>query len=216
MCFRLVLKLCPSKNGILFGECQPKPSKRNGTLNRRFEPPREAGYADAILCMEVQRVGARRQQGSDTRDGWLPLPRTCIAPPLLSSLVVRRTPPNCQRVASAVTSSHQAGELGFEPRQADPESAVLPLHHSPGDREGILTAGFVLDKAREGMPWMPITRIACRNTRRIPAVPTGTNRLPRATRTTPAFASSEPHPSPRTAELIVHAAQPDEAGRQKR
>src|SRR5260221_14190342 len=24
-----------------------------------------------------------------------------------------------------------AGELGFEPRQADPESAVLPLHHSP-------------------------------------------------------------------------------------
>jgi hypothetical protein len=23
------------------------------------------------------------------------------------------------------------GELGFEPRQADPESAVLPLHHSP-------------------------------------------------------------------------------------
>ena len=52
-CFRLVLKPCPSKNGILFGECQPKPSKRNGTLNRRFEPPREAGYADAILCMEV-------------------------------------------------------------------------------------------------------------------------------------------------------------------
>src|ERR1700736_6243116 len=25
----------------------------------------------------------------------------------------------------------KAGELGFEPRQADPESAVLPLHHSP-------------------------------------------------------------------------------------
>ncbi len=25
----------------------------------------------------------------------------------------------------------KSGELGFEPRQADPESAVLPLHHSP-------------------------------------------------------------------------------------
>jgi hypothetical protein len=25
----------------------------------------------------------------------------------------------------------ESGELGFEPRQADPESAVLPLHHSP-------------------------------------------------------------------------------------
>src|SRR5205823_3280765 len=25
----------------------------------------------------------------------------------------------------------QAGVLGFEPRQADPESAVLPLHHTP-------------------------------------------------------------------------------------
>ena len=24
-----------------------------------------------------------------------------------------------------------AGGLGFEPRQADPESAVLPLHHPP-------------------------------------------------------------------------------------
>src|SRR3989475_7568199 len=27
--------------------------------------------------------------------------------------------------------SNQAGVLGFEPRQADPESAVLPLHHTP-------------------------------------------------------------------------------------
>jgi len=43
----------------------------------------------------------------------------------------RRNPLNCQRVASTVISRHQAGELGFEPRQADPESAVLPLHHSP-------------------------------------------------------------------------------------
>jgi len=38
----------------------------------------------------------------------------------------------CQLVAPPVISSRQAGELGFEPRQADPESAVLPLHHSPG------------------------------------------------------------------------------------
>jgi hypothetical protein len=28
----------------------------------------------------------------------------------------------------------RTGELGFEPRQADPESAVLPLHHSPNTR----------------------------------------------------------------------------------
>ncbi len=37
----------------------------------------------------------------------------------------------CHRLASPGIVSHQAGELGFEPRQADPESAVLPLHHSP-------------------------------------------------------------------------------------
>ena len=43
----------------------------------------------------------------------------------------RRNPLTCQRVASPVISGHRAGELGFEPRQADPESAVLPLHHSP-------------------------------------------------------------------------------------
>ena len=49
----------------------------------------------------------------------------------------------CQNVASRfrVVSYHtgiigfrEAGELGFEPRQADPESAVLPLHHSPKAR----------------------------------------------------------------------------------
>src|SRR5437879_13480377 len=48
----------------------------------------------------------------------------------------------CQIVAStfSILSYHtgisgfrKAGELGFEPRQADPESAVLPLHHSPKD-----------------------------------------------------------------------------------
>ena len=46
----------------------------------------------------------------------------------------------CQIVASTfsilsyytgITGFRKAGELGFEPRQADPESAVLPLHHSP-------------------------------------------------------------------------------------
>src|SRR5262245_1742048 len=60
-----------------------------------------------------------------------------------------------KRVASTVVSSHQAGELGFEPRQADPESAVLPLHHSPGYRESILTGGIVLDKASGGVRWTP-------------------------------------------------------------
>ncbi len=30
-----------------------------------------------------------------------------------------------------LSEEKEAGELGFEPRQADPESAVLPLHHSP-------------------------------------------------------------------------------------
>ena len=33
-----------------------------------------------------------------------------------------------------ITKTNQkevAGRLGFEPRQADPESAVLPLHHLP-------------------------------------------------------------------------------------
>ena len=31
----------------------------------------------------------------------------------------------------AARFQEETGELGFEPRQADPESAVLPLHHSP-------------------------------------------------------------------------------------
>ena len=30
-----------------------------------------------------------------------------------------------------------AGEPGFEPRQADPESAVLPLHYSPAVKFGV-------------------------------------------------------------------------------
>src|SRR5205823_3416280 len=61
-----------------------------------------------------------------------------------------------------------AGELGFEPRQADPESAVLPLHHSPRRPPGprrdrrrnavILTlrshAGKTLLGKRTAAPWV--------------------------------------------------------------
>ena len=35
------------------------------------------------------------------------------------------------RNSFVTTGLISTGELGFEPRQADPESAVLPLHHSP-------------------------------------------------------------------------------------
>ena len=34
-------------------------------------------------------------------------------------------------LSKGITGFRRAGELGFEPRQADPESAVLPLHYSP-------------------------------------------------------------------------------------
>src|SRR6266851_1915054 len=36
-----------------------------------------------------------------------------------------------QRVYRERTAGHLAGELGFEPRQTESESVVLPLHHSP-------------------------------------------------------------------------------------
>src|ERR1700738_4142663 len=36
-----------------------------------------------------------------------------------------------QRVFRERTAGHVAGELGFEPRQTESESVVLPLHHSP-------------------------------------------------------------------------------------
>jgi hypothetical protein len=35
------------------------------------------------------------------------------------------------RNSSSLRDLCQAGELGFEPRLTDPESVVLPLHHSP-------------------------------------------------------------------------------------
>ena len=35
--------------------------------------------------------------------------------------------------SAAYATKAKTGELGFEPRQADPESAVLPLHHSPNN-----------------------------------------------------------------------------------
>src|SRR5262249_50648953 len=46
----------------------------------------------------------------------------------------RKTRENCgfsSGCEKMITDETEAGELGFEPRQADPESAVLPLHHSP-------------------------------------------------------------------------------------
>src|SRR5438445_8243300 len=68
-----------------------------------------------------------------------------------------------RRVSFLNANELQAGELGFEPRQADPESAVLPLHHSPkafafarqnsrlgrGPRFGILSWFANCDKSRE-------------------------------------------------------------------
>ena len=38
------------------------------------------------------------------------------------------------------TEAYKAGELGFEPRQYESESQVLPLHHSPSACQ--LAAGF--------------------------------------------------------------------------
>src|ERR1043166_854551 len=48
-----------------------------------------------------------------------------------------------------------AGELGFEPRQADPESAVLPLHHSPF---GFLNDTNAPRKSKVGGNCFPPTR----------------------------------------------------------
>src|SRR5579872_1626138 len=50
----------------------------------------------------------------------------------------------------------KAGELGFEPRQADPESAVLPLHHSPLGRS-VIGEGAARATAF-AMPRPPISR----------------------------------------------------------
>ncbi len=41
--------------------------------------------------------------------------------------------------AATVSGGRGTGVLGFEPRQADPESAVLPLHHTP--REPVMIWG---------------------------------------------------------------------------
>src|SRR4051812_30578844 len=42
-----------------------------------------------------------------------------------------------------------AGELGFEPRQTESESVVLPLHHSP-----IIAQRYQYDKMSSG-DWLP-------------------------------------------------------------
>ena len=41
------------------------------------------------------------------------------------------------------TAVYEAGGPGFEPRQADPESAVLPLHHPP------IKKGYYTDLKRD-------------------------------------------------------------------
>jgi hypothetical protein len=49
-------------------------------------------------------------------------------------------------------SLQEAGELGFEPRQADPESAVLPLHHSPKKAfRGIVTVRVKVGNTTHGV-----------------------------------------------------------------
>src|SRR5436309_1663117 len=88
---------------------------------------------------------------------------------------------NARRDHGSRRALPQAGELGFEPRQADPESAVLPLHHSPSGVQTqvepnslpILAAAQRPDKCFQSLvrpDWLgaaratPATLHACRGT----------------------------------------------------
>ncbi len=78
---------------------------------------------------------------SGTHTGTHPLVQSCHS--LSPAVVLVEAPTNAihsvapsesiknQRPTSITRSGPNAGELGFEPRQTDPESVVLPLHHSP-------------------------------------------------------------------------------------
>src|SRR6266542_3170204 len=53
----------------------------------------------------------------------------CLIP--VSRVIIESCGVRGKREGPLLRPYREAGELGFEPRQADPESAVLPLHHSP-------------------------------------------------------------------------------------
>ncbi len=54
-----------------------------------------------------------------------------ILPPEIGYMHGGGTPPHRYKLDVAGEPFILAGRLGFEPRQADPESAVLPLHYLP-------------------------------------------------------------------------------------
>src|SRR5258706_11319187 len=60
-----------------------------------------------------------------------------------------------------------AGELGFEPRQTESESVVLPLHHSPIFSD---TYWIFLQSLRRAQV---NPRALCRSTRRLPSLASG-------------------------------------------
>ena len=51
------------------------------------------------------------------------------------------------------TEAYEAGELGFEPRQYESESQVLPLHHSPSAfvRQGARSLDCLISIAQDGI-----------------------------------------------------------------
>src|ERR1700730_9448236 len=68
-----------------------------------------------------------------------------------------------------------AGELGFEPRQTESESVVLPLHHSPRIYKRIqYVIRFCLAIACDGIRQIP-AECGCRSTRSLPALASGGN-----------------------------------------
>src|SRR4051794_23714787 len=54
-----------------------------------------------------------------------------------------------------------AGELGFEPRLTDPESVVLPLHHSPRRDKGIVHSPARTDNCRSTSRSCRLRRPGC-------------------------------------------------------
>ena len=102
-----------------------------------------AGGPEAAKMTGTDRTPTWANLGWGNRGEYPPV-RLSVALPVTNfgDLSSRRDRPNLlenqavkRHASSAGTHCHvvqnQAGELGFEPRQADSETAVLPLHHSP-------------------------------------------------------------------------------------
>src|SRR6266446_6419777 len=107
---------------VLPGGISGSTSPHSSSVRSLGYPSRSARMSSAVVGVSPVRPAARGSRGGSP-NLWL-----CGPPAFRRGTSGQR---QLRLLATSLLFKRLAGELGFEPRQTESESVVLPLHHSP-------------------------------------------------------------------------------------